>query len=125
MVTNLDLVRDLERVCDGGHEHVRIQGRETEHSGHYPVDFGDTVAKAVKKLGARDGTHVAYAVDAEGDTMMDGGAPDGEESQIGAKAITFKGTLPGLSDDYIKTWGILPTASWPDTSAWREQINKC
>ena len=97
MCTHPAFVEEMGKKCDGEHQHRTIQGKETEHSAHYPEGLGDAAVRAVKKIEA----HQVCVAEAGGGNADDGQlvpaleVEGGEMEEWSPNRISFKGTMSG------------------------------
>ena len=90
LATHALFAEELGRQCAGGHEHRRIEGKETSRTAHYPPAFAAAVVRAFEKLEKLDcqGGHGVYVQD----EVVDDAA--GVRAD-GSRDITFKGSVSG------------------------------
>ena len=75
----------IEARCDGSHQHVVIEGKQTYHSSVYPSRFARAVVKAYDAGEAR-------RVWMTSDLAASSSAPT-EDKELGAEAISFRGKV--------------------------------
>ena len=89
----------LCKRCDLQHEHLRVQGKDTSHSGAYPRAFAEQVVKAVEEtrtqsvLVASGSEQTALVPVPEAEVRAEG--EDEDDAGRGEGEISFKGTVSG------------------------------
>lgn len=91
LCSNEVFAQHIQRLCDGGHEHMPIQGANTAHSAIYPTAFANAVLKSCDKSQQH---HVAFPTASTSSTALPLQAQETVDPEpYGAKAISFKGKV--------------------------------
>ena len=100
LMTTHAAFRDLLcKRCDLQHEHLRVQGKDTSHSGAYPRAFAEQVVKAVEEtrtqsvMVASGSEQTALVPVPEAEVRAEG--EDEDDAGRGAGEISFKKTVSG------------------------------
>ena len=97
LCTHPKFVEVLGKKCPGGHEHVRVEGKQTAHSGTYPVDFARKVVRALGEVESQGRQEVLVA-----GTRPVRAEDGGDDREHGADQITFNGSVPGRTQAALR-----------------------